>query len=1067
MPPPTSSQLLAPAEPLGTSRAHSQLVPFFALRSWFILIVFVLSTLACSNSPVSPRSVSTPPSPEQARQLQNATALQAQAQTLLDQGRYMEALAPGREALLIRERILGPTSLDVATALTTLGLIHGTLIELPQATHILERALAIRRSLLAKTDVLVGESLTNLGTVQYAAGDFVRAIHTLEEALAIRKKALGSSHPDVAITLTHLAIAQRGMSRLEQARASAERAISILQVAQPPRQRDLAMAVNVTGNILGRLGQFETAHTMLERSVQLYEQTLGSHHPNLAGAMMQLAMLEGKQGNPTAALQLLERVLVITEQSYGRDNPEVAGTLYEIGLMEFALGRHADAERRFERTLAIQEAKIDPAHPFIALTLVELADIRQRRGDETGARALLERALGIQEHSLGHEHPSLARTLTSLGYLEARRHNLPLAEAYFDRTKHIRERALGTNHRDVATSLIDLARAKHALGNRRGARETYERGRQILQSQQGLNLGLPDEALSLIWKKDLKGLQDYALLLADLAVDATAGPEQRTAVTDGFLVSQQARGWLMQAAVARVLAQQATGDSSTASLAKRLDDLSRTRQDLWAQLNGLYALAETQRSPQELASAQQALSTVQHELDQASIQLKAVSPRYAELAQPEALDIQEVQRLLEPNEALVGFYTLGDRLQIWLVRRGQPVLYRASDVARDQLIQLVRQVRSGLQPGAGSTDKTVRPMPFDVSSAARLYELLFAPIATQLFDIQNLIIVPDEVLLPLPFATLITDQQGEAFPHLSKLYRHSLSTSPDDLQWYSSIPWLAKRYALTILPSTSALKLVRRPSPGRDEPGDPFLGFGDPVLHGEGEIRGGAMVASRGRRVPVESLRALSPLPGTHDELQTIAKLFKVRAETNLFLGPRAIEPEVRRLNASGRLGRAKVIAFATHGLLAGEVQGVTQPSLVLTPPAVPTEEDDGLLSLEDVLQLRLPWTDWVILSACNTAGDNGSGESLSGLARAFFFAGARTLLVSQWSVDDRATKVLMTEIFQGYASNLSKAPSSALQSGMQALMTRALKSPEDRYFAHPYAWAPFMVVGDGQLSAH
>jgi CHAT domain-containing protein len=217
--------------------------------------------------------------------------------------------------------------------------------------------------------------------------------------------------------------------------------------------------------------------------------------------------------------------------------------------------------------------------------------------------------------------------------------------------------------------------------------------------------------------------------------------------------------------------------------------------------------------------------------------------------------------------------------------------------------------------------------------------------------------------------------------------------------------------------------------------------------------------------VSMESLHSLDRLPGTREELLTVAALLGANAETNLFLGSRATESEVRRLNASGRLGQAKVIAFATHGLLAGEVQGITQPALVLTPPAVPTEEDDGLLSMEDVLQLRLPQTEWVILSACNTAGDNGSGESLTGLARAFFFAGARSLLVSQWSVDDRATMVLMEEIFQRYGRSPLLPPSGALQAGMLALLDHAVKDPNRRYFAHPYAWAPFMVVGDGQFS--
>jgi CHAT domain-containing protein len=211
----------------------------------------------------------------------------------------------------------------------------------------------------------------------------------------------------------------------------------------------------------------------------------------------------------------------------------------------------------------------------------------------------------------------------------------------------------------------------------------------------------------------------------------------------------------------------------------------------------------------------------------------------------------------------------------------------------------------------------------------------------------------------------------------------------------------------------------------------------------------------------MEAIHALGSLPGTRDELKAVASILHANPEAALFLGSDATKTEVRRLNDSGRLGRAKVLAFATHGLLAGQI-GVLQPALVLTPPLVPTDENNGLLYMEDILQLKLPNTDWVVLSACNTAGDDGSGESLSGLARAFFFAGAKALLVSQWSVDDEATKVLMSEIFKRYGGVPSLPPAKALREGMLALLDKGIKEPKHRYFAHPYAWAAFSLVGEG-----
>jgi CHAT domain-containing protein len=222
------------------------------------------------------------------------------------------------------------------------------------------------------------------------------------------------------------------------------------------------------------------------------------------------------------------------------------------------------------------------------------------------------------------------------------------------------------------------------------------------------------------------------------------------------------------------------------------------------------------------------------------------------------------------------------------------------------------------------------------------------------------------------------------------------------------------------------------------------------------------MLANRGGSVERDRLRQLNRLPGTREEVLTMAKLFGVNADTHTYLDQRATEAMVKTLNRSGQLGRTQVLAFSTHGLLAGDLLGLSQPALALTVPDIPSEEDDGLLTLEEVLELKLRQTELVVLSACNTAGGDGSGESLSGLARAFFFAGAKALLVSYWSVDDAATQRLMTETFSHYAKDRQGSPAEALRQGMLGVMGKTA-GPEQKYFTHPYAWASFMVVGAGR----
>jgi len=206
-------------------------------------------------------------------------------------------------------------------------------------------------------------------------------------------------------------------------------------------------------------------------------------------------------------------------------------------------------------------------------------------------------------------------------------------------------------------------------------------------------------------------------------------------------------------------------------------------------------------------------------------------------------------------------------------------------------------------------------------------------------------------------------------------------------------------------------------------------------------------------------LRGQYPLPETADELCAVARSSGA-AEDSVQLGERFSEVAIRTLSANGSLAGARVVHFATHGLLPSETEMLSaskaEPALILTPPDKPSEEDDGLLMASEIAQLKLD-ADWVILSACNTAAaDNNGGEALSGLARAFFYAGARTVLVSHWAVNSEATVELITRAFEQLKSNNSISRAEALRRSMVSLIELS-----DGY-AHPANWAPFALVGEG-----
>jgi CHAT domain-containing protein len=171
------------------------------------------------------------------------------------------------------------------------------------------------------------------------------------------------------------------------------------------------------------------------------------------------------------------------------------------------------------------------------------------------------------------------------------------------------------------------------------------------------------------------------------------------------------------------------------------------------------------------------------------------------------------------------------------------------------------------------------------------------------------------------------------------------------------------------------------------------------------------------------------------------------------------------------RLSDYRVVAFATHGLVPGDLSGLREPALALSAPDISDTDGDGLLTMTEIMGLRLD-ADWVILSACNTGTGRGAGaEAVSGLGRAFFYAGTRALLVSSWPVETVSARLLTTDLFARQRENPDIGRAEALRQAVSALIDRP--GPADPatgetlfYYAHPIFWAPFVLVGDGGSEA-
>jgi CHAT domain-containing protein len=509
-------------------------------------------------------------------------------------------------------------------------------------------------------------------------------------------------------------------------------------------------------------------------------------------------------------------------------------------------------------------------------------------------------------------------------------------------------------------------------------------------------------------------------------------PEQRDTLTgESFEVAQLVRATSVGAAISRMAARFAAGDDTLAGVVRARQDKLRDWRHLDEELVNAAGKPPGERDMEKESRWRTEKEGLTARLEELDGSLAQEFPEYAELTSPQPMSLAAVQALLGPDEALIAYMTDDDRTHLWALRADRAKQFVVEGVGRVRLERYVTLIRKALDPGIGGG------LPdFDTAEAFELYRAVFAPAEPLLEGVRHVMVVPDGALQSLPLGVLVT------------------SLPENGVSDYLKVDWLAKQFAITTLPTVSSLRALRKFAKAT-KASDPFTGFGDPSLAGsEGNARGfEAASLFRGTIANVNEVRKLRSLPGAAAELKKIADHLGGK-EKDLYLRDRATETRVKEI----ALDQSKVVAFATHGLISGQFRGLSEPALVLTPPAKATEADDGLLTASEIAQLKLD-ADLVILSACNTASAEKPGaEGLSGLAKAFFYAGARSLLVSHWPVETNAAAKLTTGMFDALKADPGIGRSEALRRSMMALRA----NDDNPLFAHPLLWAPFVVVGEG-----
>ena len=1030
------------------------------MRIFAVLVTLLLSVAALATRPSLAQGT---PAEADAAEL---AKLNEQFGLLYEQARYRDAIAVVEKALAIRKRQVGADHQDVGNLLVNLGELHRLAGDLQQAEPLFLQALAILEKALGPAHPMVATVLNNLGALHLQLGDLAGAEPYLRKAMIILENVLGPDDPNVQTLRLNLAQVLGARGDLDGAEALDRQAIARLE-KRGPDDPMLATGLNNLAAVLLQKADFAQALPLMQRVVKMMEKAHGPNHPQVAVACNNLAEGWAARGEPGQAQPLYERALQILQAKLGAKHPDVAQILSNLGQLYAARGDKGRARAYHDKALEVREAALGPEHPAVAESLNVLGVLALQTGIPGEALPKLERALAIRRKALGPAHALVAQTENNVGSALRRLGRGAEAVKLFTLALTHWQAALGADHPDVANAMNNLGMVQHAEGKYAAARLAHQGALALRSKRLGLEhplvasslgnlsgaeqaLGLLPEAIKNLSKAMTIREHELRRVLASgtaeqraLAVLAHAADIHRAVSLHLREAPKDANA--LRLALTVILQRKARGldaavdgmDLLRRSLAPQDQGLLTRLQEVEARIGALFQQGSGKMGAQAYGKL---LGELHLEADGIEQQLASRSPALQETIGE--VTIERVQAALPAGAHLVELIqwipldvkAKGEDVGLEPKRYAAYVLAKsgppqAVDLGEAEPIDaLARQLREALA-NQGRHDAQ--------DLARHLDAKLLQPLQNLLGAGGTVLVAPDGPLHLVPFAAL---------------------RAPDG-------QWRVQRFLFVNV--SSGRELLRHgKSQGHSGP---------PVVIGAPDY--GVAAAGPGGQAGRQGGLQFAALPGTADEAVSLSKLLP---GAQVWTGLQASEAAMHGLHGP------RILHVATHGFFLPEraavgqaagSRGGTRGSEALGEPDVtPAPTDlpdpylrsglalagansaqgtggDGLLNASEASLLDLRGTKLVVLSACETGiGAVAGAEGVVGLRRALVLAGAESLVMSLWKVDDAATRDLMVAFYRKLQAGAGRADA-LRQAQLQLLGTGE--------HAHPFFWAAFIAVGD------
>ena len=949
--------------------------------------------------------------------------LNSLGQTYRVLSRYAKAIEYFEPALAICREV--KDRVGEGLTLNNLGLTYSSLGRYEKAIEHYEQSLVIYRE--AKDRAGEGPLLNNLGLAYHRLSRYEKAIEYCEQSLLIYRELKNRAGEGRA--LSNLGLAYSGLGRYEKEIEYHEQALAISREVKDRASE--GPALNNLAGVYSGLGRYEKA-------IEYYEQALVAHREvknrtNEGQVLNNLGSVYFLLGRYEKAIEYYEQALVLSREV--KDRASEGPLLTNLGIAYSGLGHYEKAIGHHEQALAINREIKDRAGEGLTLNNLGYAYYDLNRYEK--AIEYYEQALAIHREVKNRSGEGL--TLTSLGITYEKLNHHKKAIAYHEQAltiaRELKDRA------GEAFRLFGIAQAERAQGNLLVARTHIEESLKIAESLRA-DLLIQESRASLLAK-----IQDSYQLYTDLLMR-----QHQAEPTKGFdalalEVSERQRARSLLDLLSEAHADVRQGVDAT--LLERGRQLSR-------QLNDKAQRLLQPNRPEQAAALKQEIGQLETEYERAQAAIRKASPHYAALTQPQPLKLKEIQQQLDADTLLLE-YALGEESSyLWAITKDSLTSYELpkGELIKQSALQVygLLTARSTNNRSETLTDRRARLAQAEANlpaAAQALSQTLLRPVAAQLSN-KRLVIVADGALQYIPFAMLpdpvVSGQRSVIGKNQPLIVNHEVVSLPSASALAIQRTELADRQ-----PAPKMLAVIADPVFDRTD-----ARFTAPVTKDQAQAQTVTFADERN----IEHLAEKSyDKSGVTTYRLVIPRLPFTRLEADqlLALTPktsslRAIDFQASRATVlNGDLSQYRYVHFATHGLLDSERPGLS--SLVLSMVDAQGKAQDGFLRANDIYNLKLP-AELVVLSACQTGlGKDVKGEGLVGLTRGFMYAGAARMVVSLWSVNDRATSELMTKFYQKMLKQ-GERPVAALRAAQVEMW-------KQKQWQSPYYWAAFVMQGE------